>query len=54
MTVATTEREGLTLTVSEEIRIDASLEASFTALLDQIRLTAVVVSPAAGRTCSPP
>jgi hypothetical protein len=37
MTAATTEREGLTLTVSEQIRIDASLEASFAALLDQIR-----------------
>ena len=36
MTVATTEREDLTLTVSEEIRIDSSLEDSFAALLDQM------------------
>ena len=36
MTVATTQLEDLTLTVTDEIRIDASLEDSFGALLEQM------------------
>ena len=36
MTVATTQLEDLTLGVTEEIRIDASLEDSFAALLQQM------------------
>ena len=36
MTVATTQLEDLTLSVTEEIRIDASLEDSFAALLEQM------------------
>ena len=36
MTVATTPLEDLTLTVTNEIRIDASLEDSFAALLEQM------------------
>ena len=36
MTLATTEPEDLTLTVAEEIRIDASLQDSFAALLEQM------------------
>ena len=36
MTVATTPLEDLTLTVTEEIRIDASLEDTFAALLEQM------------------
>ena len=36
MTLATAELEDLTLTVTEEIRIDAPLEGSFAALLEQM------------------